>query len=320
MDTTNHISQGKQTPKLLTQEAVALALNYWYELDSEEIAEIMLGTSSPTLPGEEQRGASKPEGASDNDDFDSYEPSDHDLPSSREATKAHVADLAILRDEVQARLLQLHSLPPEAIHGCARIGRLIQVLRVANGFTLRELAAKTSLPWWWLALLEGGRVLPSELTEHRLETLGQAFPGRAREARPGALFSVLTKALRRLTLPASEKEQQRSLADLLPLAAVGNHLTEIQEGTQKDSSRYYHVTTLTIEGKDYEFFTDAERKVFIRPSPPEGKQKLFLDGEIFALKVVEDEADRWEVTGLTFDHLRRFLKILPAQREIMFNS
>lgn len=109
-------------------------------------------------------------------------------------------DFAAFEAGVRARLSQRQALPPDALQGVERLGRLVQVLRRQQRWSLEALAVQTGLPWLWLALLEQGMLLPAELTEEAVHQLGRAFPLQHGGADPAGLFSTLAETLRQLSL------------------------------------------------------------------------------------------------------------------------
>ena len=85
-------------------------------------------------------------------------------------------DFTAFEAAVHARLPQRTTVPTAALEGVARLGRLVQTLRTKQHWSLQALAAQSGLSWLWLALLEQGMLLPTELTPEVVQKLGQAFP------------------------------------------------------------------------------------------------------------------------------------------------
>lgn len=118
-------------------------------------------------------------------------------------TEPSLPDFPAFEAAVHARVPHARALPTEARVGVERIGRLVHVLRLKNGWTWRELETRTGLPWLQLALLEQGLLLPSELTDEALEKLGHAFPARPGVPHPDVLFHAMAERLQQLSLPAA---------------------------------------------------------------------------------------------------------------------
>jgi hypothetical protein len=114
-------------------------------------------------------------------------------------------DFAAFAAAVRSRVPQRQMLAPAALEGVARFGRLVQKLRTQQHWSLPTLAARTGLPWLWLALLEQGMLLPAEVTPEAVQTLGRAFAPRA-GAEPGVLFHALAEDL--LHCPVLPEEAQ----------------------------------------------------------------------------------------------------------------
>lgn len=129
-------------------------------------------------------------------------------------------DFAAFEAAVRTRVPQSRALPAEAIAGVARLGRLVHVLRLRHGWTLRELETRTGLAWLWLALLEHGVLLPSELTEEAVEQLGQAFPTRDNALNPGALFRALAEHVQGLKLSKAHRAEASTLQEQEKVAAA----------------------------------------------------------------------------------------------------
>jgi hypothetical protein len=137
-------------------------------------------------------------------------------------------DFVAFEAGVRARLAQHRALPPDAVQGVERLGRLVHILRAKQHWSLEALATRTGLPWFWLALLEQGMLLPAELTTETLHQLGRAFPLKHGGADPAALFSTLAATLRQLPFPqdvvvaasppaAARPHQEKPLAALQTL-------------------------------------------------------------------------------------------------------
>jgi transcriptional regulator with XRE-family HTH domain len=123
-------------------------------------------------------------------------------------------DFAAFEAAVRARLPQRTPVPTAALEGVARLGRLVQTLRAKRHWSLQTLAAQTGLSWLWLALLEQGMLLPTELTPEAVQKLGQAFPVHHAGARPEVLFHTLVEDLLHLQVPPQEAEQLHSHAEV----------------------------------------------------------------------------------------------------------
>jgi transcriptional regulator with XRE-family HTH domain len=122
-------------------------------------------------------------------------------------------DFAAFAAAVRTRVAQRQTLPPAAIEGVTRIGRLVQTLRTKQHWSLQTLAAQTGLSWVWLALLEQGMLLPTELTPEAVHKLGQVFPSQNSVARPEVLFHTLAEDLLHAQVPPDEVEQPHGQAD-----------------------------------------------------------------------------------------------------------
>src|SRR5262249_33506768 len=120
------------------------------------------------------------------------------------------ADFSAFDAAVCTRIPQRQTLPPAALQGLTRLGRLVQTLRAKQQWSLETLAAQTGLPWLWLALLEPGMLLPTELTPDAMQQLGQAFPAHHAVTRPAVLFHMLVEDLLHLQMPPEEAEPPRS--------------------------------------------------------------------------------------------------------------
>jgi len=131
------------------------------------------------------------------------------------------SDYTAFEAGVRARLFQSQQLTPAERQGVARLGRLVQVLRRKQRWSLETLAAETGLPWLWLALLEQGVLLPEELTPATVEQLGGAFPLEHGGADPTVLFGTLAATLRQLQLPLAPAPAS---PDSARTAAVGRRL------------------------------------------------------------------------------------------------
>lgn len=125
-------------------------------------------------------------------------------------TEAARPDFTAFAAGVQARLPQLRTLPPAHVQGVERLGRLVQLLRTRYHWSLELLAAKTGLPWLWLALLEQGVLLPSEVTAATLQQLGQVFPPQRRSLNSEVLFRTVAEDLLGVPLPDPEAEAPRA--------------------------------------------------------------------------------------------------------------
>ena len=125
------------------------------------------------------------------------------------STEAARPDFAAFAAGVRTRLAQHHALPPDAVHGVARLGRLVYVLRTRQHWSVEALATRTGLSWLWLALLEQGMLLPHELTTEAVHQLGRAFPLQHGGADPAALFHALAEDLQHLHWPAGEAPAPR---------------------------------------------------------------------------------------------------------------
>jgi hypothetical protein len=127
-------------------------------------------------------------------------------------TETSKPDLAAFAAAVRTRVAQHQTLPPAALEGVARLGRLVQALRAEQHWSLQALAAQSGLSWLWLALLEEGMLLPTELTPEVVQKLGQAFPARHAAAQPDVLFHTLAEDLLHLQVPPPEAEELHSHA------------------------------------------------------------------------------------------------------------
>src|SRR4030095_2852579 len=96
-------------------------------------------------------------------------------------------DFAAFEAAVRARLPQRTPVPTAALEGGARLGGVVQTLRAKRHWSLQTLAAQTGLSWLWLALLEQGMLLPTELTPEAVQKLGQGIPTRHTAAQPDSL-------------------------------------------------------------------------------------------------------------------------------------
>src|SRR6266511_3654432 len=81
------------------------------------------------------------------------------------------ADFSAFDAAVRTRVPQRQTLPLTALQGLTRFGRLVQTLRTKQQWSLQALAAQTGLPWLWLALLEQGMLLPTDLTLEAVQQL-----------------------------------------------------------------------------------------------------------------------------------------------------
>jgi len=117
------------------------------------------------------------------------------------------ADFSAYDAAVRTRVPQHQTLPPAALQGLTRLGRLVQTLRTKQRWSLEALATQTGLPWLWLALLEQGMLLPTELQPEVVQKLGQAFAARQAAAQPDVLFHTLVEDLLHLQVPLLEAEQ-----------------------------------------------------------------------------------------------------------------
>lgn len=214
-----------------------------------------------------------------------------------------IPDFATFEAAVRTRMPQSRTLPAEAIAGVERIGRLVHVLRIRHGLTLRKLETRTGLAWLWLALLEQGVLLPSELTEEDLEKLGQAFPTRANAPNPGALFRGLAEQLQRLRLPTTDEEESEELTVLL--AASEGHGIAAGENPPEQLA-LVPIGTFEVEGIRYEALADAEGNVFLQPSPVAGKTHLVLDDVSYVLRRAGGDEGRCQVIGLGRGQLELF--------------
>ena len=104
-------------------------------------------------------------------------------------------DFTAFEAAVRDRLPQRTTVPTAALEGVARLGRLVQTLRAKQHWSLQALAAQSGLSWLWLALLEQGMLLPTELTPEVVQKLVQAFPARHAAAQPAVLFHTLVEDL-----------------------------------------------------------------------------------------------------------------------------
>ena len=119
-------------------------------------------------------------------------------------------DFLAFAKEVQTRLPQHRALSPEVVQGLERLGRFFQVLRIRQHWSLQSLATQTGLSSLQLALLEQGILLPDELTDEMLDTLGKAFlPLLPVGPAPAEWFRTMERALCRLQLPAEEEAVTR---------------------------------------------------------------------------------------------------------------
>jgi transcriptional regulator with XRE-family HTH domain len=123
-------------------------------------------------------------------------------------------DFTAFEAAVRDRVPQRTTVPTAALEGVARLGRLVQTLRAKQHWSLQALAAQSGLSWLWLALLEQGMLLPTELTPEVVQKLGQAFPARHAVAQPDVLFHTLVEDLLHLQVPAPEPEQPLSQAEV----------------------------------------------------------------------------------------------------------
>ena len=122
-------------------------------------------------------------------------------------------DFTAFEAAVRERLPQRTTVPTAALEGVTRLGRLVQTLRAKQHWSLQALAAQTGLSWLWLALLEQGMLLPTELTPEVVQKLGQAFPARHAVAQPDVLFHTLVEDLLHLQVSPPEAEQPFSHAE-----------------------------------------------------------------------------------------------------------
>lgn len=227
----------------------------------------------------------------------------------------------------RVRLPQMHALPANAVAGVQRIGRLVHVLRVRNGWTLQDLATKTGVPWLWLVLLEQGVLLPSELADDALEKLGHVFPTQRHMPNPGALFRTIAQHLQWLRLPEADdkqggRKQARHLraepstesAEELPYAAFeGPALSE--ERSQEQLS-LTPIGTFEFEGVSYEALGDSKGRVFLTPFPEPGKTHFVLDERFYILARVEGAENLCRVLGLGRGRLVLFLRRGKGQHRI----
>jgi hypothetical protein len=138
-------------------------------------------------------------------------------------TETSQPDFAAFAAAVRTRVAQRQTLPPAALEGVARLGRLVQTLRVKQRWSLQALAAQSGLSWLWLALLEQGMLLPTELTPEVVQKLGQAFPARHAAAQPDVLFHTLVEDLLHSQVPPPEAEQPPNHAEAAH-PTLRNHL------------------------------------------------------------------------------------------------
>jgi hypothetical protein len=122
-------------------------------------------------------------------------------------------DFAAFAAAVRNRVPQRQTLPSAVLEGLARLGRLVQALRIKQHWSLQALAARTGLPWLWLAMLEEGMLLPAELTPEAMQTLGQVFPTQPTVARPEILFHALAEHLLHCQVPPEEAEPPHDHAE-----------------------------------------------------------------------------------------------------------
>ena len=121
-------------------------------------------------------------------------------------TDSSQPDFTAFEVAVRDRLMQRATVPTVALEGVARLGRLVQTLRAKQHWSLQALAAQSGLSWLWLALLEQGMLLPTELTQEVVQKLGQAFPARHAAAQPEILFHTLVEDLLHLQVPPLQGE------------------------------------------------------------------------------------------------------------------
>lgn len=119
-------------------------------------------------------------------------------------------DFAAFAAAVRTRVAQRQILPPAALEGLTRLGRLVQTLRTKQHWSLQTLAAQTGLSWLWLALLEQGMLLPTELTPEAVQQLGQVFPTQHAVTRPEVLFHTLVEDLLHSQVASPAVEQLHS--------------------------------------------------------------------------------------------------------------
>lgn len=159
--------------------------------------------------------------------------------SSSFYSEAARPDFAALEAGVRTRLAQRRTLPPDAVQGIERLGRLVHVLRAKQHWSLEALAAQTGIPWLWLALLEQGLLLPTELTAETLYQLGQAFPPQHAGTNPAALFCTIAEHLRHLPVPGEEAPEAlrdrviRWLSPLWPPPLAGELVTAANTTAQE---------------------------------------------------------------------------------------
>jgi RNA polymerase sigma factor (sigma-70 family) len=175
-------------------ERTVVELTYWYDLTSNEVADVLgggLGVRCPDLaPQCAPHTARERTGG--------ITPMKNSCSLSADAA---YPDFAAFEAGVRARLAQHRALPPDAVQVIERLGRLVHVLRTKQHWSLEALVTRTGLSWLWLALLEQGMLLPAELTTETLHQLGRAFPLKHGGPDPAALFSTLAETLRQLPFP-----------------------------------------------------------------------------------------------------------------------
>jgi transcriptional regulator with XRE-family HTH domain len=166
-------------------------------------------------------------------------------------------DFVAFEAGVRQRLAQRSTLSPDRLHGVERLGRLVHVLRLKQHWSLEALAVRAGLPWLWLALLEQGVLLPTELTPERVTKLGQVFPLHQEGPDPVVLFRSLVEDLADLRLEDQETLAPSAEPAALPIFQEAEDIRGPQEKGHLASPRS-RIPTATLRAASRWFGRSAE--------------------------------------------------------------